>query len=542
MHINKSIHFFLPSLGVVFALFLAAPILLVCFSWFMGANSSYFSDFAEKGLLQDYATNSALIGIGTVAATSFLAVPAAWWVSMYHFPARRLLEWVIILPLAIPSYIAAMTYADLLESSGVVQYWIRDTFHLSFGDYWFPVIRSTEGMVFILTVTLYPYIYLLARGAFLMQSRQMLETATILGYTRKRLFTRLSLPMARPALIAGAALVLMEALADFGVASLYGVPVLTTGIYRAWQSMYDPISAARMASLLLIAVIAALWLEKRSRGEAQYQNTTALYHPLERWRTSRKHAVGMMLWCAALPFFGFLLPMVSLFIWSLPNFSQMIESRTIEVTLTTFIIASVTASITVMLALLCAYGVRKDTAPRPLKWAIALLTCGYAIPASVIAVGILVTFLAMQQHLFFGNALLTGTVLGVVWGCMLRFLTIGFHTLRSGLERITPAMDEVATMLGVTGKRKLLRVHVPLLRGALLIAFLLIFIDTVKELPATLMLRPFNVTTLSIRIYELAKDGMLPHAAPLSLLLVSLSLVPVLLLSRRLTYSRPSGG
>jgi iron(III) transport system permease protein len=523
------------------ALFFAAPMLLVGAAWLLPSASGYLSQMATQGLLWETGLISIRVAVLTAAITALLAIPAAWWVSMYHLPLRCTLEWALVLPLAIPPYIAAMTYGGLLEGAGAVQYWIRETFGLAYGEYWFPAIRSEGGMIFVLTLTLYPYVYLLARGAFLMQSRHMLETATLLGYGRVSLFTRVALPTARPAWVAGIALVVMEVLADFGVASLYGVPVFTTGIYRAWQSLYDPIAAARLATLLLAVVFLALWAERWARGDARFQNTTALYHPLERWFTSTARRWGMVAWCVALPVCGFVLPAATLVTWSLPAWEASLVARTWEVTLTSAWIAALTASVTVVVGLLCAYAVRPAHVPAALRAVVGLLTCGYAIPGSVIAVGVLVVFLTLEKQVFFGHAVLTGTILGVVWGCCLRFLTIGFQTLRSGLERITPAMDEAAMMLGASPRRRLLAVHVPMLKGALLVAFLLVLIDTLKELPITLMLRPFNASTLAIQAYELAKDGVMHLAAPLALLLVALSIPPVLLLSRHLRGARPSG-
>ncbi len=516
----------------------AAPLLFVCLSWVIG-DSSHFSYFVSQGLVADYFVNTLVVALGSMALSAVIAVPAAWWVSMYVFPGRQVLQWALVLPLAVPSYIAAIVYGHLLEGAGPVQHWLRESFDMRYGEYPFPAIRSTGGAIFILSMTLYPYVYLMARGAFLMQSRQMLETGMMLGCSRSHLFTRLALPAARPALVAGLALVMMEALADFGVASLYGIPVFTTGIYRAWQGFYDPIAAARMASMLLILVVALLWLERRQRADAGFENTNALYHPLERWYpASRLKAWSMTLGCAIPMILGCIVPVMALISWSMGDISLWLDAQVLDAAFYSFIIAAVTALLAVAIGAFCAYGMRGKPS-RITRASLLLATSGYALPGSVIAVGVLLLLVLAQNTALAGDILLTGTLAGLIWGCTLRFATIGFQSVRAGLEQVTLAVDEAATMLGETHWSRLRRIHLPLISGSAMAALMLVFIDTVKELPATLLLRPFDVSTLSIRVYELAKDEMLPLAAPMALLLIFLSLIPVLLLQRRFSTSRP---
>ncbi len=538
---STTMHRTLFSNGIISlaAIALAAPIMLIAAAWFLG-EAPYFSYFIEQGLLTDYSINSTIIAVGSTIMALAIGTLSAWFVTMTDFPFRRALQWALILPLAIPSYIAAIIYGYLLEGAGPVQYALRDWLSLDYGDYPFPPIRSLGGVIFILGITLYPYVYMLARAAFLMQSRHMLETAQLLGLNQYVLFTRLALPLARPALVAGAALVAMEALADFGVVSLYGVPALTTGIMRAWHGLYDPLSAARMAWLLLVIIAACIWLEKRSRAQAKYHNSTALYHPLERWKLSTGKGWMVSLSIALIVNLGALLPLATLLYWSLPNLHIIAAQATLSALASTSIIGLLTGCLTVMIGLIFAYALRTKTS-RPLHMLIHAATLGYAVPGSVIAIGVLMLCIAVQGQFFNHAPLLTGSIIAIIWGCSTRFMTVAFHNINTGLERVTTAMDEAALMLGARRLRILSALHIPVIRSSLMIAFLLVFIDTIKELPATLLLRPFDVTTLAIRVYELAKDDMLPHAAPSGLLLVALSLAPVLYLNHKLNAARPGG-
>lgn len=519
--------------SIPLALVMAAPLLVIAAGWLV-ADKGTFAYYLSHDLIATYARNSALIAVGVSLCALVVGVGTAWAVSMCDFPGRRQMEWLLVLPLAMPAYVAAMIYGDLLQGAGPVQGWIRGATGLAYGEYYFPSIRSLGGAVFVLAVTLYPYVYLLARSAFLSQSRQMLECGETLGLDRRRLFTRLALPMARPALVAGVALVAMEALADFGVVALYGVPAFTTGIYRAWQGMYDPVAAARMACILLAMVLFALAMERRARGQASYRNDNALYHPLPRYRLSCVARWLALLGCALPVVLGFVIPTMFIGMWSVEYVAMFSEMPTLRAVGNSLLLAVLTTAVAVTVGLWFAYALRAGV-PRAGQWGIRLATAGYAIPGSVIAVGVLLLFILLQRHVFPGGWLLTGSLLGIVWGCALRFLTVAFQSVEAGLGQVTPQMDAVAKTLGATGRGILWRVHLPVMRASLFSGLLLVFVDTLKELPATLLLRPFNFDTLAIRTYELAGDELLHRAAPTALLLVLASLLPVWLLNRRMS-------
>jgi iron(III) transport system permease protein len=524
---------FAYTLLPLIALMLALPIAATPLAWLFPAGEG-FGYLLRKGLIGDYTINSLLISICTGAGALIIGTGTAWAVTMWQFPGRKLLSWLLILPLAMPAYVAAMLYAYLLEGAGPVQNLIRETTGLAYGEYYFPAIRSPGGVVFILTFTLYPYCYLLARGAFASLSRQMLETSLLLGLSKSAQFTRLALPMARPALITSVALVMMESLADFGVVSLYGVPAYTTGIYRIWQGFYDPIAAARLAGLLLLFVLALLWLERYSRGKARYDDPASqLLQPHPRTRAEGWRGGLICLLCALPILLGFALPMMAIVNFTLSHLEVLWSEESWRSTGNALLLASLTAAIASFIGIIFAYTLRGD-APLLLRLTIRVASAGYAIPGSVIAVGVLWLLVTTQNDLLRGEVFLTGTLLGMVWGCVLRFLTISFNSAEAGFLRITPMMDAVATTLGANRWQILRRVHLPILQSAMLPAFLLVFVDTLKELPASLLLRPFNFDTLAIRTYELASDDLLPHAAPTALLLILISLLPVWLLNRNM--------
>lgn len=513
------------------------PILAMFAAWLLPAGDG-FAYLMKHDLLIDYSINSLTIALLTGGFSLIIGISLAWAVTMWDFPGKQTLSWILILPFAMPGYVAAMIYAYLLEGAGPIQLSLRELTGMGFHDYWFPNIRSLGGVVFILTITLYPYIYLMARTAFLTQSRQIMETGVVLGLSRKQLFYKLALPMARPALITGLALVMMEALADFGVVSLFGVTAFTTGIYRIWQGFYDPIAAARLAGLLLIFVLGLLWIERSSRRHARYDNTTGLYHPLTTHCFSGLSGWGITLLCALPVLLGFFIPLGWILKFSALNYDVFADSMTWSAAFNSFQLSLLTAVIAGAVGLLFAYALRRKQTP-VIQSLVRLAVSGYAIPGSVVAVGVLLFLITLQNEVFAGQIFLTGTMLGILWGCVLRFLTISFNSCESGLERITPAMDAVATTLGAGRWRILTAVHLPILKASLISGLLLVFVDTLKELPATLLLRPFNFNTLAIRTYELASDDLLPHATPTALLLVALSLYPVWLLNKKLSTSRP---
>ena len=526
------------------ALVVALPVLTV-FGFIFKPASGVWQHLAATGLA-DYVVNSLLLMIGVGVGTLLLGVSAAWVSATCEFPGRRWLEWALLLPMAIPAYIVAYTYTGLLDFSGPVQSLLRESFGWGYGDYWFPNIRSLAGAVVMLSLVLYPYVYLLARAAFLEQSVCVLEVSRTLGASPMRTFLRVALPMARPAIIAGLLLVLMETLADYGTVQYFGVSTFTTGIFRTWFGLGDPAAAAQLSALLMGFVFVLILLEHRSRRAARYHDSGARVrslprHQLAGWRM----AVGLAV-CIVPLLFGFLLPAGQLLAWSVRTAGKMLDADFLRIVTNSLALAGSAALVTLVMGLFMAYGKRLHGNVW-VSGAVRTAGMGYAIPGTVIAIGVMIPFAWLDNHIdawmraqfdFSTGLLLSGTLVALLFAYMVRFLAVALQTIEAGLARIRPGMDDAARSLGFGPMHVLRKVHVPMLRGSLLTAMLLVFVDVLKELPATLVLRPFNFNTLAVRTYELATDERLADAASASLAIVLVGIIPVILLSRSLSQTR----
>ncbi|MSO85742.1 MAG: iron ABC transporter permease [Rhodospirillales bacterium] len=483
-----------------------------------------------------------LVGIGVV----LVGVPAAWMVAMCEFPGRRVFEWALVLPLAAPAYVAAYAYTDFFQPAGAVQTALRALTGWQVGDYWFPDIRSLPGAAVMFVAVLYPYVYLLARAAFLEQSAGMIEAARALGCTAWAAFVRVAIPLARPAIVAGMTLALMETLADFGTVAYFGVPTFTVGIYRAWFALNDPVAAAQLSLALLLFVALLIATERQSRGQARYFQTAGRSKPLPRYRLRGGQAAMAVLACALPLLFGFIGPTAILVGLTFAGEGARLGTRFLGLAVNTLTLAVFAALIAVAVSLLLAYARRLH----PGRWtggAAGLAGMGYAMPGSIIAVGVLIPLGAFDNAVdawmraTFGvstGLLLTGTVAALIFAYLVRFLAVSLQTVEASLAKITPAMDGAARTLGAGPGRVLARVHAPLLRPSLLAALLIVFVDVTKELPATLLLRPFNFDTLAVHAYNLAADERLAEAAAASLGIVAAGLLPIILLARAAARTR----
>lgn len=548
---NSRSSFLLPRLslllivGIVVAALAAMPVGSVGLNLFVGGTSATWAHLAQT-VLSEYIANSLWLCLGVGVGVAVVGVTTAWLTAMHDFPGRRVFEWALVLPLAVPAYVMAYVYTDFLQFVGPLQTALRDTFGWEHGDYWFPDIRSLPGAVLMFVSVLYPYVYLLVRSAFLERASGMLEAARTLGMGPWRAFFSVSLPLARPAIAAGIALALMETLADYGTVAYFAVNTFTTGIYRAWFSLGDRVAAAQLAAMLLGFVLLLLMVERVSRGRARYHDTTGRNRPL-----AGRRLTGIRAWLASilclLPLLvGFLLPAGLLLKMALTEGDAQFGERFLVLSRNSFVLAGTTALLGVLLALLLAYGARLS------KGGLAaglnrLVGLGYAVPGAVIAVGVLIPvtrldqWLAGQWESWFGNnpgLLLTGGIAALIYAYLVRFLAVALHTVESGLGKITPSMDDAARSLGLGQAASLRRVHAPLLRGSLLTAGLLVFVDVMKELPATLVMRPFNFDTLATQAYTLASDERLAEASTASLAIVAVGILPLILLSRQIAASR----
>ena len=525
--------------AVAAAALVAVPVITVAAHLFLPGDGAW-SHIAST-VLPDYVRNSLLLVIGTGVGVLLLGVPGAWLVATCEFPGRRLFEWALVLPLAVPAYVIAYVYTDFLQVAGPVQTGLRELTGWSARDYWFPPIRSLGGAIAMLSLVLYPYVYLLSRAAFIQQSRSLLEASRSLGCTPWQSFRRVALPMARPALVAGTMLALMETLADFGTVSYFGIPVFTTGIYRAWFSLGDGVAAAKLSAMLLAFVLILLTAERWNRGAMRFHQRgdgdNSRTHVLTGWR-----AVGATTTCA-LPFvFGFALPALLLLLMAVDAGDSAFGPRYLTLVGNTLLLAGITALAAAVIALLIAYGNRLSQTPT-MRIAHRVAGLGYAIPGSIIAVGVLIPLTALDGALAdwltaqFGRPpglILTGGLIGLVYAYLARFLVMPLNAFDAGLARITPSMDAASRSLGETAVGTLRRVHVPMLKGSLLTGVLLVFVEVMKELPATMILRPFDFDTLAVQAHNLAADERLSEAATAALAIVAAGLAPVLLLSRQI--------
>ncbi|WP_420887086.1 ABC transporter permease [Candidatus Competibacter phosphatis] len=526
------------------AVLLALPVLTVFVTALQPAGAVW--RHLVDTVLADYLANSLLLMLGVGIGTLLVGVPAAWLTGVCEFPGRRLFEWALLLPMAIPAYIIAYTYTGLLDFAGPLQTALRETFGWTRHDYWFPEVRSLPGAVAMLTLVLYPYVYLLARAAFLEQSAAVLEVSRSLGAGPWRRFLDVALPLARPSLIAGVSLVQMEALADYGTVQYFGVGTFTTGIFRVWFGMNDATAAAQLATLLLLFVFALLVMERLSRRQARFHHTSARQHRPPRVPLPGKRGGLAVLACLIPLLMGFVIPASVLVVWATRTAPRVVDERFLHLTANSLLLAVGAAGLVLLLALLLGYGQRLR--PRPLvRLAVRGAGLGYAVPGTVIAIGVMLPFAAIDRSVDgwaragFGvstGLLLSGTLIALLFAYCARFLPVALHSVEAGLTRIRPSMDDAARALGATPRAVLWRVHAPMLRGSLLTALLLVFVDVLKELPATLILRPFNFNTLAVRTYELASDERLADSASFALAIVLAGVGPVILLSRAIGRGR----
>ncbi len=459
--------------------------------------------------------------------------------TQYDFPGRRWLTWALMLPLAMPAYVAAYAYTDALQFSGPLQAALRAATGWTRADYWFPEIRSLPGAAAVFATVLYPYVYALARPAFLESSPHLVDAARTLGCSPRAVFWRVALPLARPAMIAGGMLALMETLADYGAVAYFGLPTFTQSLYNAWFNMGDRVAAAQLAAALLVVVVFVVTVERRARGRRRFAAATV--HA----RAPRLVLEGAAAWRATglclLPFLaGFGIPALLLLRLHLRLEDAPRWDAYWQWLANSVLAATLTAALAVGLAVLVAYAGRLHP-NRAVRTANGLVGLGYALPGSVIAVGILVP-LAWADNAFDAwmrahagistGLLLTGSLFALVYAYLVRFLAVAYHGIDAGLTRITPAMDLSARSLGASPGEALVRVHIPLLTRSALAAAVLVFVDTVKELPATLVLRPFNFDTLAVATFNFARDERLAEAALPALTIVAVGLLPALLLAR----------
>ncbi|MFN7856977.1 MAG: ABC transporter permease, partial [Acidovorax sp.] len=520
---------------ILFAGFLALPVLAVLASWWPwgqgdGQAGHILSEMAAT-VLPRYAWTTLWLGVMVAVGAAVVGTCTAAAVTLFDFPGRRTLEWLLLLPLAMPAYVTAYAYTDFLQFSGPLQVGLRSAFGLE--GRLLPEIRSLGGAVWVFIFSLYPYVYLLARTALGERAAHLMEAARLLGAPLPRRIRAVALPLARPAVAAGVALVLMETLADFGVSSYFGIQTFTTGIYKAWLSMDNRLAAAQLATMLLAVVVLLLHLEQRAQQRMRFASVGGRGGSTEAQPLVLRGGRRWLAWavCALPVLMGFVAPVAFMLRPLAADWAALPWERFLEWAWHSVRLGGITAVLAVLAALTLAFALRRR--PDPLtRGVVRLASLGYAVPGAVIVVGLLLPvgwLQALVPHWGVG-ALVTATSFGIVWAYLVRFCAVALQSVQSGYTRIPVSLDDSARMLGVGSLGLLSRVHGPLLKRSTAAAALLVFVDVMKELPATMVLRPFNSDTLAVVAYQLARDERLGEAALPSLALVAVGLVPVILL------------
>ena len=523
------------------ALLLGLPVLALIFSAF-SADGDLFRHLADT-VLFDYLANTLGLVAGVVLLSLLFGVPTAWLVAMCQVPGRRALQWALMLPMAMPSYIVAYVYTDLLDYSGPLQAGLRTLFEWSRpADYWFPAIRSLGGAAWVLALVLFPYVYLLARASFLEQSVSLIHSSRLLGCNPWQSFRRLSLPLARPAIMVAVSLVAMETLADFATVHFFAINTLTTAVYDTWLGYGSLATAAKLSCMMLLAVVLLIALERRSRQRQQvFQKSMGHEQPLRyplkgvsRWLAG--------LWCWGLVLAGFGLPFVILLDYGVRYFELSWTPEFLRFAGNSLLISALTALLAMAIALLLGFFRRLDGGVKSLL-PLRIAAMGYAMPGTVLAIGVLVPLTALDFGIndlaewLGGQApglLLTGTLTAIVFGYLVRFVAIAIGSVESSMGKISPSLDLAARSLGQGTGGMLRRVHLPLVRRGLFAGAMLVFIESMKELPAALLLRPFNFETLATHVYQFVSDEMLERGALGAIVIVLVGLVPLIWVNRSL--------
>ena len=522
------------------------PIVTVIFIG-LTPNDDIWSHLASTVLpLYIRTTLGLMIGVGL--GTFVIGVGTAWLVSMCRFPGKRTFEWALLLPLAMPAYVIAYVYTDIFEFSGPIQSLLRETFGwTSKKEYWFPEIRSLGGAISMMTLVLYPYVYLLSRAAFMEQSVCVLEASRVLGRSPLRNFFSVALPLARPAIVIGISLVLMETLNDFGTVDFFAVSTFTLGIYDVWLNMNNVAGAAQLATTLLVFVIFLVLVERLARRKQRFHNMTAKYTALPAYELEGTRRYLATICCALPVVFGFIVPAGVLTGFAVIHFDAATNADVFRFAGNSVMLSGLAAALAVAIGTFMAYAVRLGRG-RLLGVLVRFASLGYAVPGSVLAVGVLVSLGAldngidgfMRENLGISTGLLfSGTIVAVTFGYLVRFLALAFGTVEASLGKITPSMDGAARSLGHGPLSTLRRIHLPLIRGSVLAASILVFVDSMKELPMTVILRPFNFHTLATYVHQFASDEQLGQASFAALAIVCFGILPVIVLSFAIARARP---
>lgn len=537
-----------PLVASAAALLVALPILAIF--WIGLFPTENIWPHLAATVLPTYVTTTLVLMVTVGIGVVIIGTGTAWLVAMCRFPGRRLFEWALLLPLAVPAYIIAYTYTDLLEFAGPVQETLRDLFDWrGRRDYWFPEIRSVGGAASMMTLVLYPYVYAVSRAAFLEQSVCVLEVSRTLGRGPWRAFFEVALPLARPAIVVGLTLAMMEVLNDFGTIDFFAVKTLTAGVFDVWLGMGNPGGAAQIALVMLGFVAVLLWLERQGRTHQRFHHTSTHIRPLPGHKLEGGRAWAASLACALPVGLGFAVPTIVLARYAYERFDESWTPEFVTLTLHSLELAATSAVVVVLLAIIIAYALR--LAPRPYMTAVARLSgLGYAVPGAVLAIGVILPASSLDHAVdaaserWFGvstGLLFSGSVAALIFAYCVRFMAAALGPVEAGLAKVTTNMDQAARSLGHGPAATLRDVHWPLIKGSALTGGILVFVDALKELPMTLILRPFNFETLATHVYQYASDELLEESALAALVIVLAGLLPVILINKVIAGARAGG-
>lgn len=526
---NFNIWAFLSSF---FVILIVIPNLYIIINLFNEANENWYH--IKEYLLQDYIVNTLLLISFTGLLTIIIGTGLAWLISLYDFPLRGLFKWGLVLSLAIPPYIAAYTYNGILNYAGVIQTFLRNTLNVQVNQKYFDMM-SIEGAIFIFTLFLYPYVYTITKAFLEKQSASLIENARLLGRNPFEIFVYVILPISRTAIVGGVSLVILEVLNDYGVVKYFGIPTFSTAIFRTWFAMGDIDSAIRLSSILMLMVFLILILERSLRGRKKFSSTTTKVRPITRIKLKGIKAFLAFAFSFLVFSLGFLIPVLQLVHWTLLTYKKILNIKFLELMFNSVLIAFISSVLIVIIALIIA-NFNRINEGLTAKIYSKLTVVGYSIPGAVIAIGVIGFFISLDHRLYWlyriinqdsGRLVLSISIVMLIFAYMIRFIAIGYHSIESGFEKVGKSFFEASRTLGVNITETFFKVDIKMIKPAILSGFILVFVDILKELPLTLILRPFNFNTLATKSFEYANNEMVHEAAISSLLIILVSVVAI---------------
>ena len=528
----------LKIIPIFLFLIFVTPVILILSSLFYGYSENWFHLY--NYVLSEYITNSIFLIIGVSFFVILIGVLSSWLVTYYDFIGKPFFEWALILPLAVPPYILAYTFTEIFDTYGSANMLLNNIFLLDDKKVFFPNVRNIYGAIAVFSFTLYPYVYLVSRMAFINQSISIIEAGRVLGLSRVEAFFKLSIPLIRPAIFAGLALVIMETLSDFGAVEHFAIATFTTGIFRTWYGMYDLNTAMQLSSLLLIFVIIFLVIERISRKRASFASSNSLYKKYNIIKLKSHNSFFAMLFCFTPIFMGFILPIAELLNWTINYKLDFFNKDFLESSFNSLLLAIIAALLCTAISFLINFSARLH-GNKFLSFLSSTLTLGYGVPGLILAIGItqLLTFIDNYVQFFHFNFIFTGSLIGLIIAYIIKSYALSNSSIESGFQRVSSSLDDVSKTLNISGIKLMYKIHLPLVKTGLLTSILLVGSEVIKELPATLILRPFNFETLAVSAYNYASEERMYEAAAPSIAIVIVGLLPIIILSRIIKSSRP---